>query len=91
MLYFIGYDIACPRRRRRVVRLLEGHGQRLHESAFVARLRDGAFGTLQRRLQRTLHAQEDRVRIYPLCQRDAPDRVAVCCDRQEDPPHHVAL
>jgi len=91
MLYVIGYDIACPRRRRRVARLLEGHGQRLHESAFVARLRDGAFGSLQRRLQALLDDGEDRVRVYPLCERDAPDRLTVRGAAIDEPPTHVVL
>ncbi len=91
MLYLICYDIACPRRRRRVVRLLEGHGQRLHESAFAARLRDCAVGSLQRRLLALLHPEEDRLRVYPLCARDAPDRLTVVGAPTADPPTHVVL
>ena len=91
MLYFIGYDIGCSRRRRRIARLLEGHGYRVHDSAFVAHLRDGAYGALQRRLQELLHAQEDRLRVYPLCERDAPDRLTVFGPPAEDPPSHVVL
>jgi CRISPR-associated protein Cas2 len=90
MLYFIAYDIPCDRRRRRVARLLEGHGWRLHESAYTARLRDGAFRALHERLARLLHPQDDRLRVYPLCQRDTPDRVHVVGPKAEDPPaHHV--
>jgi CRISPR-associated endonuclease Cas2 len=69
------FDIAHNRRRRQVVRLLEGHGQRLHESAFMLRLRPAQLGQLQKQLLRLLHLQQDRLTLYPCCERDHPDRL----------------
>jgi CRISPR-associated protein Cas2 len=74
MLYLIAYDLSCNRRRRRLARLLEGFGERLHESAFQCQLREGQLGQLRRRAEQLVNPASDRLRIYPLCQRDAPDQ-----------------
>ena len=73
--YFVGYDIASQRRRKRVATVLEGHGHRLHESAFVCTLREAQWAALQRRLLRLLDPVEDKLHLYPLCARDRPDAV----------------
>lgn len=91
MLYFIGYDIHNDRRRRQIARLLEGHGERIHESAFVARLRDGAFNSLHRRITALIHPDVDRLRIYPLCARDSPDRRSVLGTMPADPASFYTL
>lgn len=75
MIYLVCYDIADDRRRRRVARLLEGFGQRLHESAFLLRLRQAQLSRLKRRLPPLLDEHADHVLIYPLCRRDQPDIV----------------
>lgn len=86
MHYLICYDIASDRRRRAVVRLLEGFGDRLHESAFRARLRPPQLGQLQRRLDRLVDDVADRVTVYPLCGRDHPDVVHLGIDAPQEQP-----
>lgn len=71
----ICYDVASDRRRRRLVRLLQGYGERLHESAFRVRLRPAQMTALQKQLARSVDARADRVTVYPLCDRDLPDAV----------------
>jgi len=83
-LWLVSYDIACDRRRRRVARLLEGYGQRLHESAFVAQLRPAQLARLRRALPRCLDAQADRLTIYPLCSRDQPDTLHLGTSSEPD-------
>jgi len=91
MRYVVAYDIACSRRRRRVVRLLEGHGWRMHESAFLLRLGDAAAARLLAQLQSAIDTQHDRLRAYPMCERDAPDRMAIVGSRASDPPDYVVI
>ena len=74
MHYLICYDIAHDRRRRRLTRVLEGYGHRLHESAFQARLRPAQLSRLNLRIATLLDLHADRLTIYPLCGRDQPDR-----------------
>lgn len=38
-----------------------------------------------------LHHEQDRLRIYPMCERDAPDRLAVLGAAFEDPPTHYVV
>lgn len=83
MEYLICYDIADDRRRRRVVRLIEGYGQRLHESAYSARLRPGQAARLLRALEKSVDRIEDRVTLYPVCGRDHPDRIHLGAEVQD--------
>lgn len=73
MRYLICYDIADDRRRRKVVRLLEEFGVRLHESAFWAHLSPGQHNRLNRRVRPLLNEKLDKLTIYPVCERDGPD------------------
>ena len=86
MLYFIAYDISSDRRRRQAARLLEGHGQRLHESAFQCELRAGQLTRLRGQLEQCLDLTADRLNIYPLCERDRPDRWHLAATQPQDPP-----
>ena len=75
MHYLVCYDIADDRRRRRLARLLEGFGDRLHESAFALTLRPAQLSRLFRRIPAMIDEHADRVAVYPLCARDHPDIV----------------
>ncbi|EGJ09040.1 CRISPR-associated endonuclease Cas2 [Rubrivivax benzoatilyticus] len=86
MLYFVAYDISSDRRRRRVARVLEGYGSRLHESAFQCELRAGQLARLRRQVERVLDPDEDRLHLYPLCERDRPDRWHLAASKPQDPP-----
>lgn len=71
--HLICYDIVSDRRRRRMARLLEGHGHRMHESAFTVNLNPSKLGRLKRRMALIVHPVDDHVVIYPLCERDQAD------------------
>ena len=66
----VAYDIADPRRLRRVEKALSSVGLRLHFSLFVCELRHDELTLLQRRLARLIDSQADSVRYTPLCPRD---------------------
>lgn len=69
--WHIAYDIAHPRRLRRVERALSAVGERLHYSLFVCELTAAELGALQRRLLRLIAPAEDILRYTPLCAGDA--------------------
>jgi CRISPR-associated endonuclease Cas2 len=66
-LWLVSYDVACPRRRYRLDRLLAGLGDRVLESLWEARLRADQLPVLTARLQRLLKPGEDRLSLLPLC------------------------
>ncbi|MFV9506742.1 MAG: CRISPR-associated endonuclease Cas2 [Oscillochloridaceae bacterium umkhey_bin13] len=68
MLYLIVYDISVDKRRTKLAKLLEGHGQRVQRSVFECDLEDRQLRKLQQRLDRLLRpADGDSLRIYRLC------------------------
>jgi len=64
--WIIGYDIASPRRLRRVARVLEKHAVRLQYSLFVATLTEPAFDRLWRTLAELINPRADDVRAWPV-------------------------
>lgn len=69
--WHVAYDIADPRRLRRVERAVSAVGERLHYSLFACELTAEELAALQRRLARIIHPRLDAVRYLPLCPRDA--------------------
>jgi CRISPR-associated protein Cas2 len=68
MLYLISYDISIDKRRTKLAKLLEGHGQRVLESVFECDLSEQEYALLRRKLNRRIKVEEgDRLRIYRLC------------------------
>lgn len=68
--WHIAYDIADPRRLRRVERALAAVGERVHNSLFVCELSAAELSTLQTRLDGRIDAGADVLRYTPLCRRD---------------------
>jgi CRISPR-associated protein Cas2 len=66
--WVIGYDIASPRRLRRVARLLESHAFRVQYSLFVACWTEAEFAQVWRRLEGMIHPRSDDVRAWPLAE-----------------------
>jgi CRISPR-associated endonuclease Cas2 len=66
-LWLVSYDVACPRRRYRLDRLLGGLGDRVLESLWECRLRADQLPALQARLHALLREGEDRLSLLPLC------------------------
>ncbi len=88
--WIIAYDIAHPRRLRRVAALMERFGVRVQKSVFECWLDDAAFNDLTRRITPLLHPREDSVRYYPLC---AQCRAAAAthCEGDFDPPENYYI
>jgi CRISPR-associated protein Cas2 len=68
--HLVIYDIADPKRLRRVARLMEDHGVRLQNSVFDCWLTPPQLARLQAKMLPLLHLGEDSVRYIPLCARD---------------------
>jgi len=62
-LYLVTYDVACPKRWRKVFRLLHGYGQWLQLSVFECELTRDRRGKLERALRHRLDLTADRVLI----------------------------
>jgi CRISPR-associated protein Cas2 len=65
-LYIVAYDIASPRRWRRVFRIMEGYGEWLQLSVFQCRLDRPRRVQLKLALSEVIHNGEDHVVILDL-------------------------
>jgi CRISPR-associated protein Cas2 len=68
--YLVCYDIADPKRLRRVAALLEGFGQRIQKSVFECELEPHQLRALQAEVLRRIRTDEDAVQYLRLCARD---------------------
>jgi len=96
MLYLITYDIADDQRREDVATLLSGYGPRVQLSVLECDLRSRREATgLRLKLRELINAVRDQVRLYPLDDRAARDRVVlgarVIKERQGLLDRHVSL
>lgn len=62
----IAYDIADPKRLRRVHALLKGRALPLQYSVFLGRFTGKELDDLEQELRRRIHPKQDDVRIYAL-------------------------
>lgn len=65
-LYFIAYDISCPRRWRRIQKVIKGICQRNQLSVFLCRATPARIKQLERRLRHIMHQRDDRLTIIDL-------------------------
>ena len=65
--YVIAYDIPDDKRRTKIARLLEGHGERVQYSIFESQLTDKQFAALWKELGAIIQPREDSLRAYRLC------------------------
>jgi CRISPR-associated protein Cas2 len=65
-LYFISYDIGCPRRWRQVYKLMCGYGEWVQLSVFQCRLDRISILRLEASLAEEINAEEDHVLIIDL-------------------------
>jgi CRISPR-associated protein Cas2 len=72
-LYVVTYDIADPKRWRRVFKLMHGYGSWLQLSVFQCRLTARRRVELAARLERRIKADEDHVLILDLGPADKID------------------
>jgi CRISPR-associated protein Cas2 len=69
-LYVVTYDIADPKRWRRVFRLMHGYGDWLQLSVFQCRLTRRRHVELEAALKELIHHKEDHVLLFELGQAD---------------------
>lgn len=70
MYWIISYDVVDDRRRRKVARILEGHGRRAQYSVFECELSPDKITRLERLLKSEIDPAEDDIRFYPLNRAD---------------------
>ena len=68
MMYFICYDIANPKRLRKVAKTLENFGLRIQYSFFQCEMEKSQMELVRNELLKIMHKKEDSLRIYPLCE-----------------------
>lgn len=77
MRVVISYDVSDDRRRRKVAKIMEGHGYRVQYSVFECDLDADQMRALQQRLRPLISKRAgESVRFYPLCA-DCRRRVGV--------------
>lgn len=76
MLWVVCYDIVNDKRRREVVKVLEGYGKRGQYSVFECHITDDQQKRLQDDLHEVIDTDEDDVRFYPL---NAADQKRIKC------------
>lgn len=74
--YLVSYDIADPKRLRRVSKTCEAFGSRIQYSVFECPLDDVRFEKLKAELHDTIHHEDDQVLFISLGPEDAPFRIA---------------
>jgi CRISPR-associated protein Cas2 len=68
MRWVISYDISNDKRRRKVVKILEGVGFRVQYSVFECDLTHKQLAAVQKRLEPLVKAKTtDSIRVYRLC------------------------
>jgi len=65
--YVIAYDIPDDKRRNKIARTLEGHGERVQYSVFECQLKGKQFTALWKELGELVQPAEDSLRAYRLC------------------------
>jgi CRISPR-associated protein Cas2 len=68
MFVVVSYDIPDDRRRLKVMKTLEGFGERAQYSVFECRLKRRDLQRLKKQLKGLIQAREDDVRFYLLCE-----------------------
>ena len=68
MLYLICYDIASPKRRKKLADILLDHGDRVQKSAYECDLKtDAGLRALLARARKHLDPHQDTLRVYRVC------------------------
>lgn len=65
-VYLVAYDICCPKRYRKIYKVMCGHGDPLQYSVFRCDLSDMELQQLKNRAWELMNLDEDRVMIVDL-------------------------
>ena len=60
-MYFISYDVSCPKRLNKIRRLLKGYGSHQHYSVFLCDMTNKERLVFQIQAEKILNLKEDRV------------------------------
>jgi CRISPR-associated protein Cas2 len=63
----VAYDIADPKRLRRVAKIMEDYAERMQKSVFEAELEPWVFRRMRRRIEDVIDPEKDGVKYYRLC------------------------
>ena len=74
--HLIFYDIRNPSRLIKIGKIMENFGQRMQKSVFEAELTDQQATDLKAKLQNVIVPEEDGVKIFKICDKCAPLRLA---------------
>lgn len=74
MFVVVAYDVADDRRRLRVMKMMQGHGEHVQESVFECDLKPAVYRKMIARLKKLINLEQDNVCIYHLCAMDV-DRI----------------
>ncbi|MCA9983219.1 MAG: CRISPR-associated endonuclease Cas2 [Anaerolineales bacterium] len=77
MRLLVSYDISSDKRRRQVVKILEGYGYRVQYSVFECEVNKREFEAMLGRLKPLVSTrQEESIRFYPLSE-DVAEKIKV--------------
>ena len=68
MFFLLAYDIAEPKRLRRVAKLTEMYGTRVQRSVFECTLSQTEMISLLHEVKALIERKEDKVQVYQLCE-----------------------
>lgn len=85
--YLIAYDIADPKRLRKVCRLMEDHGERLQYSVFVCDLSPAEVAELESAVTAVMHLAQDNVVRIDLGSTFSPAEIRTIGRRRGLPEH----
>lgn len=67
MLIVVSYDITDDKRRRKVMKTMEGYGERVQYSVFECHLQPNDVRHLKTKLARLIDHKVDDIRFYHIC------------------------
>ncbi len=81
--WLVVYDTPSDKRRRRVAQILDAYGERVQFSVFEVFAEGAHWERMVSRLGRVVDEEEDRLRLYPACDRCARAVVSLAGRGQE--------
>jgi len=67
----VAYDIADPKRLRRIAKIMKDYGVRVQKSIFTVSIRASGFNKMRARIEAEIEPLEDGVKYFPLCEKCA--------------------
>ncbi|MDO5675671.1 MAG: CRISPR-associated endonuclease Cas2 [bacterium] len=87
----VAYDIVCDRRRSRLVKLLQGYGQRVNYSVFECQIAPRTLPSLMKEIEAIINFHEDSILYYQLCRSCVRRKTGTGISGWSKPKTHVIL